>query len=411
MFDTFDLDLGWRILGIAACIFGLMIVASMYLTRGRWLWTLLRLRPVSPLRLFLIWWRGGRPDRYATHRIAAMKAGIPLTPAFLERMAAMDSPAGADQLMSDIVRSHKAEISAATPENLMDLRSGGLDTGVLVSSAIRIKQSGLPVDLDHLITHQRTGGDPGVIADAVLTARSHQISLGVERATAIANAGKDPVAAVYQAMAPVRRELEEPVCAVARDGIELRIRAGVSLKLNLDRVVGGYGEDTVLSRVRQAIVTAVSGAKRHTDFLENPGDLVQVIRGAGVARDTAYHPPAIDIVEILPGEDTGARRRARKAQDDLERARAEREQKLIEIEVRRTEMKTLREEERCAFDSGLAREFEEGKISLAEYDRRAGQGPRAGRAANAAETAASGESDMDSYMNSSKYDGLDGSIR
>ena len=159
-----------------------------------------------------------------------------------------------------------AHISAS---KLVGMKLRKVNTQLIVNCYINAKKAGVKLTVDDLETHYMSGGNVQKVVDALITAHGAKINLTIQNAKAIDLANRDILLAVQNSVKPVVITTPE-ISAVARDGIELVVKARVTVKTNIDKLIGGAGEDTVIARVGEGIVTTVGSAKTHTEVLENP---------------------------------------------------------------------------------------------------------------------------------------------
>ena len=175
----------------------------------------------------------------------------------------------------------------------------------IVSPLIKATKAGIDVTTNQLEAHYLAGGNVDSVVNALIAAERASMNLSFEQASAIDLAGRDVFEAVTMSVTP--KVIETPqISAVAKDGIELLVKARVTVRTNIDQLIGGAGEATVLARVGEGIVTTVGSATTHSSVLENPDDISKVVLEKGLDSGTAYEIMSIDIADIDIGRNIGA---------------------------------------------------------------------------------------------------------
>ena len=170
---------------------------------------------------------------------------------------------------------------------LVGMRMRRVPPQKIVLPLIKANKAGLNVNVNQLEAHYLAGGNVDKVVDALIAAHRAQIPLPFERSAAIDLAGRDVLESVQMSVNP--KVIETPVVsAVARNGIELKIKARVTVRANIDRLVGGAGEPTIIARVGEGIVTSVGSSEAHTDVLANPDDISNTVLGKGLDAGTAF---------------------------------------------------------------------------------------------------------------------------
>jgi len=186
---------------------------------------------------------------------------------------------------------------------------------------IKSVKAGIPVSVDKLEAHHLAGGNVDRVVDALIAAQRADINLSFERAAAIDLAGRNVLEAVQMSVNP--KVIETPVvAAVAKDGIELKAKARVTVRANIDRLIGGAGEATVIARVGEGIVTTVGSAESHKGVLENPDMISRTVLNKGLDDGTAFEILSIDIADVDVGRNIGARLQMDQAEADKNIAQA-----------------------------------------------------------------------------------------
>jgi uncharacterized protein YqfA (UPF0365 family) len=224
----------------------------------------------------------------------------------------------------------KARVSIA---DLIGMRFRKVDSRIIVLSRIRAVKAGLPITTAQLEEHYLAGGRVTNVVSALIAAQKARIDLDWNTATAIDLAGRDILDAVNTSVNPKVIDCPNPaqgrttIDAVAKDGIQLKARARVTVRTNLARLVGGATEDTVIARVGEGIVSSIGSADSHKQVLENPDRISKAVMARGLDAGTAFEILSIDIADVDVGENIGAKLQADQATADTKRFQAEAEQR------------------------------------------------------------------------------------
>ena len=213
----------------------------------------------------------------------------------------------------------------------------------IVLPLIKANKAGLDVSVNQLEAHYLAGGNVDRVVDALIAAHRASIPLPFERSAAIDLAGRDVLEAVQMSVNP--KVIETPVVsAVAENGIELRIKARVTVRANIDRLVGGAGEPTIIARVGEGIVTTVGSAEKHTDVLESPDEISKTVLDKGLDAGTAFEILSIDIADVDVGRNIGAELMTDQAEADKRIAQAKAEERRAMAVAKEQEMKAYTQE-------------------------------------------------------------------
>ncbi len=196
----------------------------------------------------------------------------------------------------------------------------------IIRPLIKATKAGLDIDINELEAHYLAGGDINQVIDALIAAQRANIDLVFKQAAAIDLAGRNVFEAVQVSVNP--KVIETPqIAAMAMNGIEVKARAKVTVRANIERLVGGAGEETIIARVGEGIVTTVGSAARHTDVLENPDSISKTVLRKGLDSGTAFEILSIDIADIDVGRNIGASLQMEQAQADKNIAQAKAEER------------------------------------------------------------------------------------
>ncbi|MDW7670306.1 MAG: flotillin-like protein FloA [Bacillota bacterium] len=243
----------------------------------------------------------------------------------------------------------------------------------IVNPLIKATKAGLDLNIDKLEAHFLAGGDVNRVIDALIAAQRAEINLHFERAAAIDLAGRDVLQAVQVSVNP--KVIETPkIAAVAKNGIEVIAKARVTVRANIERLVGGAGEETIIARVGEGIVTTVGSAETHKDVLENPDLISRTVLNKGLDAGTAYEILSIDIADIDIGRNIGAQLQTDQAEADKRIAQAKAEERRAMAVAREQEMKASVEEMRAKVveaeaevPKALAAALRDGNLGVMDY--------------------------------------------
>lgn len=256
---------------------------------------------------------------------------------------------------------------------LVGMRLRRVVPGRIVGPMIKSHKAGLPLGSDRLEAHFLAGGNVDRVVDALIAAQRAQIPLGFEKAAAIDLAGRDVLRAVQMSVNP--KVIQTPVVtAVAMDGIQVMATARVTVRANIERLVGGAGEETILARVGEGIVTTVGSAKTHKNVLENPDSISKTVLDKGLDSGTAFEILSIDIADVDVGKNIGAQLQTDQAEADKRIAQAKAEERRAMAVAEEQEMKARVEEMRAKVveaeadvPKAMAQALREGKLGVMDY--------------------------------------------
>ncbi len=256
---------------------------------------------------------------------------------------------------------------------LVAMRIRKVPPGIIVNSLITANKAGIDVTTTELETHHLAGGDVPNVIRALISADKANIELGFKQATAIDLAGREVFEAVQISVNP--KVITTPrVAAVAQDGIQLIAIARVTVRANIQQLVGGAGEETILARVGEGIVTSIGSAKSHKEVLENPDKISQLVLGRGLDAGTAFEILSIDIADVDVGENIGAKLQIDQAQADLKVGEAKAEERRAMAVAEEQEMKAKSQEARAKvilaeadIPKAMAEAFRKGNMGIFDY--------------------------------------------
>ncbi|WP_027088283.1 flotillin-like protein FloA [Cohnella panacarvi] len=243
----------------------------------------------------------------------------------------------------------------------------------IVNPLIKATKAGLGLNINQLESHFLAGGNVDRVVNALIAAQRANIPLVFERAAAIDLAGRDVLQAVQMSVNP--RVIETPiVAAVAKDGIEVKVRARVTVRANIERLVGGAGEETIIARVGEGIVTTVGSSSSHKAVLENPDLISRTVLGKGLDAGTAFEILSIDIADVDVGKNIGAHLQTEQAEADKRIAQAKAEERRAmavaqeqEMKARVVEMRAKVVEAESEVPLAMADALKAGKMGVMDY--------------------------------------------
>ena len=235
--------------------------------------------------------------------------------------------------------------------DLVAMRLRRVPPKAIVEPQINATKAGLSLSLDDLEAHYLAGGRVGSVVAALIAADKANIDLGFAQAAAIDLAGRDVLQAVQVSVTPEIIDIPERddasgggITAVARDGIQLIVKARVTVRADIDRLVGGATEDTIRARVGEGIITTIGSSGSHKQVLENPVLISETVLEKGLSAGTAFEILSIDIADINVGENVGAKLQTDQAEAELKVARAKAEERRARAQAEEEENKALVEE-------------------------------------------------------------------
>jgi uncharacterized protein YqfA (UPF0365 family) len=259
------------------------------------------------------------------------------------------------------------------PMTLVGMRLRKVNPHKVIVPMIAAWKAGLELSISELEAHYLAGGNVDRVARALISADKANIALDFQRAAAIDLAGRDVYDAVAMSVNP--RVIETPkVGAVAADGIQLFAIAKVTVRANIERLVGGATEETIIARVGEGIVSAIGSASSHKEVLENPDKISKLVLEKGLDAGTAFELLSIDIADVDVGKNIGAQLQTDQAEADLKVARAKAEERRAMAVAREQEMTALVQERRAAvveaeaeIPRAIAEAFRKGQLGVMDY--------------------------------------------
>jgi len=250
-----------------------------------------------------------------------------------------------------------------------------VDPKVIVISKITAIQAGLQLTTKDLESHYLAGGRVTNVVRALIAANRANIDLSFKTATAIDLAGRDILDAVTTSVKPKVIDCPDPtkgrdtIDAVAQDGIQLKAKARVTVRMNIDRLIGGATEETIIARVGEGIVTTIGSAITYKSVLENPDNISKSVLAKGLDAGTAFEILSIDIADVDVGSNVGAQLQAAQAEADMRRAKAEAEKRRAMAVAREQEMRAQVVENEAKVPLAMAEAFRKGNLGVMDYYR------------------------------------------
>lgn len=256
---------------------------------------------------------------------------------------------------------------------LIFMRWRKVPPAIIVNAMINSKKAGLNLSSDLLEAHYLAGGHVRSVVNALISADKANIALDFNTATAIDLAGRDVLDAVQMSVNP--KVLDTPsVAAVASNGIQLIVKARVTVRANIRQLVGGAGEETILARVGEGIVTAIGSARTHAEVLENPDSISKLVLSKGLDTGTAFEILSIDIADIDVGKNIGAQLQIDQANADKNIAQAKAEERRAmaiaveqEMKAKAQEMRAKVIEAEAEVPMAMSEAFRKGNLGIMDY--------------------------------------------
>ncbi|CAA9440961.1 MAG: UPF0365 protein YqfA [uncultured Ramlibacter sp.] len=251
---------------------------------------------------------------------------------------------------------------------LIAMRLRRVPPHTVVTARISAVKAGIEVPLNDLEAHFLAGGDIVRVVNAMISADKASIPLPFKRAAAIDLAGRDVLEAVKMSVLP--KVIETPrIAAVAKDGIQLMVISRVTVRTNLDRLVGGAGEETIIARVGEGMVSTIGSAANHKSVLENPDHISKHILSRGLDAGTAYEILSIDIADVDVGANIGAKLQIDQADADKQIAQAKAEERRAMAVAQEQEMRARVVEAEAEVPKAMAEAFRAGNLGIMDYYR------------------------------------------
>ena len=258
---------------------------------------------------------------------------------------------------------------------LIGMKLRHVDTAMLVDAYINAKKAGVSVSMQDLESHYLAGGNVAKVVDALITAQGAKIPLTVKTARAIDLANRDILKAVQNCVKPIVITTPQ-ISALPKNGIEVLVKAKITVRSDIENLIGGASEDTIIARVGEAIVSIVGGSESHQSVLENPEKISKEIAAKKMDKGTAFNIISIEIADIEVGRNIGAKLQAERAETDVQIANARAEERRAMAKAQEQEMRAKTQEMKARLLSAEAEvpraisvAFKEGQIGVMDYYR------------------------------------------
>ena len=250
--------------------------------------------------------------------------------------------------------------------SLVAMRFRRLSPSQIVNALIKSHQAGLEISTNDLESHYLAGGNINQVVDALIAAERANIDLNFQQAAAIDLAGRNVFEAVQVSVTP--KVINTPViAAVAKNGIEVKVIAKVTVRANIERLVGGAGEETIIARVGEGIVTTVGSSDSHANVLENPDNISQTVLLKGLDSGTAFEILSIDIADVDVGRNVGAQLQRDQAEADKNIAQAKAEERRAQAIALEQENRAKVVEAESKIPEAIAEAFVKGNLGVMDY--------------------------------------------
>ncbi len=252
--------------------------------------------------------------------------------------------------------------------HLIGMRLRRVKPSYIVLPMIKSTKAGLKLTVNQLEAHYLAGGNVDNVVNALIAAERAGMSLNFEQASAIDLAGRNVFEAVTMSVTP--KVIETPsISAVAKDGIELLVKARITVRTNIERLIGGAGEETIIARVGEGIVTTVGSSNNHAAVLENPDDISKVVLAKGLDSGTAYEILSLDIADIDIGRNIGANLQSLQAEADNKIAQARAEERRAMAVALEQEMRAAVVAAEAEIPKAMAEALRSGSLGVMDYYR------------------------------------------
>ena len=252
--------------------------------------------------------------------------------------------------------------------HLIGMRLRRVKPAYIVMPMIKSTKAGLKLTANQLEAHYLAGGNVDNVVNALIAAERAGMNINFEQASAIDLAGRDVFKAVTMSVTP--KVIETPsISAVAKDGIELLVKARITVRTNIERLIGGAGEETIIARVGEGIVTTVGSSNNHAAVLENPDDISKVVLAKGLDAGTAYEILSLDIADIDIGRNVGANLQSLQAEADNKIAQARAEERRAMAVALEQEMRAAVVAAEAEIPKAMAEALRSGSLGVMDYYR------------------------------------------
>lgn len=255
---------------------------------------------------------------------------------------------------------------AISMASLVAMKFRKVRPSLIVNALIKSRQAGITIKSQDLESHFLSGGDVNQVVDALIAAERANIELTFEQAAAMNLAGRNVFEAVQVSVTP--KVINTPkISAVAQNGIEVLVIAKVTVRANIDRLVGGAGEETIIARVGEGIVTTVGSSHSHSEVLENPDLISKTVLEKGLDSGTAFEILSIDIADIDIGRNVGAQLQLQQAQADKNIAQAKAEERRSQAIALEQENRAKVVDAESKIPVAIAKALQDGNLGVLDY--------------------------------------------
>ena len=260
-----------------------------------------------------------------------------------------------------------------TMKDILKVKNSRFSMDEILDTYVCARRAGFKVTIDDVLSHREAGGNLQNVVKACVSAKSSNIDLSFQLAKALDLSGRDVLEAVRNCLAPKTVETNE-IVAISKDGIECKLRVKVTLRTNIKRFLGGADENTVISRIEEAVSSAVGSSNKHGDVVENPDAISDYVLSKDLDSASMYEILSVDVVSCTVGSNVALRLEAEKAEQNKRIAIAkaeEQHQTLInkeqEMKVKTQELKAEVARQEAEVPKALVKALKEGKLSTMDY--------------------------------------------
>jgi len=307
------------------------------------------------------------PSLFLELTIKAAQSNLNISSRDIESLILSNTIENARQIIEALALAERAGISADYNFFQSFILAGG-DIKMLMDSKILADKAELEIDISELSAHHLAKGNIKQVVESMNMAKKADHDLSFDHAAAIDLAGHDIFETVLTAVQPKIIQTA-PVTAITKDGIKMTASARITIEANLEQIVGRAGRETLLSRVSESLMAAISSAESHKNILEHPESFSDKILKENLYEDTAFKIISLELTNIETGENIGEKQRMQKAETDVKIARADAERKEQEVRIKIMETRARLMEEEVKIPSAMAKAFSTGKLGVMDYYR------------------------------------------
>lgn len=356
-----------QILTVIILILLVIISFFYYLYRKKsfWLRALILRSFYNPLRLLMMHMRKADAGLFMDLKVRCLEEKFSAADEELESLCSSFSKEEARLILASAIRAKAENIPADIAFFRSRIRSG-IDIRQLLEHKILADKIGADTDLEEIAAHELAGGSIRNVMEALSIASKTDEPIDFQTAAALDLAGGDIRRAARDMIHP-RLVRTEKISAVAKDGFRVSARARVTIRTDPEQLIGGAGEETILSRTEEALRTVISNTEKHQTISESPGTISEAVWQQSPDKNTAYTIMSLELSEIEIGENVGLQQKMQRAREEKEIARAEIERKEQELQIRMLETQAKYLEADAKIPSAMSEAFENGKLGFADY--------------------------------------------